>query len=351
MALPTPDEISEKTYYRNYWIGTPAFQLTPIEKPDMSPFLIHMTGKGAILDILEGKNAPNPVVAGHGFLKAGIPEYTGEAFDAKVVCFSESPTFAVDFFRYRKKVRWQADQSYGLGFDKASLAKQGARPVIYVDERIRSHIIYLHRRIRDNGLILSDDREINARLVEAIQAAYPLLYPLSEDSQFQGFMWEREWRHTDAAGLEFSHEDIKIICCPENEEAGIKQLLGATANQIDFVHTWQEYDDVTNYLSRQHATWRNREERIEKFKGPNKEKLKVENLLAQYNQALNSLDAYLGFLESFRKEIEHATQEREDLAQKIAGLSTKLKEIEAKNQPAKVLPAPRKPVARAVVQK
>lgn len=336
MALPTPEKISWKDWSRHYKIDTPAFQLTPVEKPDMSPFLIHMTGKGAILSILKGENAPTPVAPGQGYLKASVPEYNSGAFDAKVVCFSESPTFAVDFFRYRKFDRWLANQSYGIGFDKAALARAGARPVIYVDEKIRKHVIYLYHRIQKHKLVLSDDPEVHERLVEAITTIYPLLYPLLEDHQSQGFMWEREWRYTDPAGFVFGHSDIKIICCPDNEVDGIKQILGNAASQIQFVGTWQEYDDVTDYLRRQQATWHVREQRIEKLKSSNKEALRLENLLHQYTQALNSLDAYLGFLSRFQSEMDRVTNERAELAQKVSELNQQLKNLSAKKPVAQI---------------
>lgn len=103
MPIPTSDQISWHEWKSNYKISTPTFHLTSIEKPDMSPFLIHMTGKKEIRSILLGEGTDSEISAGTGYLRANNPEYNLRgAFDAKVVCFSNSPTFALDFFRYRK---------------------------------------------------------------------------------------------------------------------------------------------------------------------------------------------------------------------------------------------------------
>ncbi len=97
MPLPPPES---GIRWKDYEIDTPTFQLTPVEKPDMSPFLVHMTGKNQIISILQSNNAPNQIHDGHGYLKANVPEHASKGFDAPVVCFTESPTFALDFFRW-----------------------------------------------------------------------------------------------------------------------------------------------------------------------------------------------------------------------------------------------------------
>jgi len=54
MTLP-----SEGIYWKEYQIDTPTFELSSIEKPDMSPFLIHITGKDEILSILKAEDTPD----------------------------------------------------------------------------------------------------------------------------------------------------------------------------------------------------------------------------------------------------------------------------------------------------
>jgi hypothetical protein len=122
MSLPPPGSGAR---WKDYEIDTPTFRLMPIEKPDMSPFLVHMTGKNQILSILKGDGAPLNILNGHGYLKANVPANGGAGYDAKVVCFTESPTFALDFFRYRSFPRWQADQRFGIGFDKSKMVVKG----------------------------------------------------------------------------------------------------------------------------------------------------------------------------------------------------------------------------------
>jgi hypothetical protein len=202
--MPLPPS-SDNVFWNNYKIDTPTFQLTPIEKPDMSPFLVHMTGKQQIISILQGENASEELEKGCGFLRSAVPEHSGSAYTAKVVCFTESPTFALDFFRYRSFPRWKADQRFGLGFDKTNLVGRKVRPVIYTESELTKQIIYLYEYIREKQI--SEDENLNDCLTKLLNATYPLLFPLLEDKSQQGYMWEREWRATDETGLIFSHDD------------------------------------------------------------------------------------------------------------------------------------------------
>ena len=47
---------SAGTPWHDCKITTPTFSLTPVEKPDASPFLIHMTGRDSLVNILKGEN-------------------------------------------------------------------------------------------------------------------------------------------------------------------------------------------------------------------------------------------------------------------------------------------------------
>ena len=111
MNLPGPNNGIKWLNYRN---TTPTFNLTSIEKPDFSPFLIHMTGKKSLVNILKGENTPDEVEQkkGHGYLKAVKPSFNGQEalYNSEVVCFTEAPVFALDFFRYRSFRRWNDDQ-------------------------------------------------------------------------------------------------------------------------------------------------------------------------------------------------------------------------------------------------
>jgi hypothetical protein len=338
MPLPTPNEISWSQWSKNFKIDTPTFRLTPVEKPDMSPFLIHMTGKRAIYSILKGEGTPDgiEVPQGWGYIQANTPEYNQQGiFDGKVVCFSESPTFALDFFRYRSIERWKADQRFGIGFDKSALVKVGIRPVVYVEEKINKNLIYLFHKITDDHIALSEKPDINIRLKEVIAGIYPLLYPLMETFQSQGFMWEREWRYTDPAGLVFNHNDIKIICCPDDEEKGIRAILAEASGGITFVRTWQEYDDIKDYLQRQQLEWglqREQYEQAEKAQKLEDTALHIQALIQQYTLALNSLEAYENLITRFSKEAEKATQERMGLSKQLETLRKRFEEVDTELQ-------------------
>jgi hypothetical protein len=334
MPIPTSDQITPKEWSDNYKIDTPTFELSPIEKPDMSPFLIHMTGKNEIVSILEGQGTELEIAKGCGYLQANIPEYyQKKAFDAKVVCFSESPTFALDFFRYRSIERWKANQSFGIGFAKSEMVAIGARPVIYVEDNTLKHIINLFHRVRDDSLVISNDAEVNARVTFFLSSVYPLLYPLLENHPSQGFMWEREWRYTNPDGLVFDHKTIRIICCPPDEEGEIRKALSPDLHDIAFIHTWQEYDDVTAYLVRQEREWGiNRQRFEESITGDKSDEAMnlMRNLIQQYTLAYNSLDSYEAFVSDVSQEIGPLKKQKEHLKGEISQLIAKLDELEKK---------------------
>jgi hypothetical protein len=69
-----------------------------------------MTGRNELISILKGENAPESVLVkyNYGYLKSVIPTFDGNHgyYNSPVVCFTESPLFAIDFFRYRSFRRW-----------------------------------------------------------------------------------------------------------------------------------------------------------------------------------------------------------------------------------------------------
>jgi len=329
MPLPAPNS---GVFWKSYEIGTPTFQLTPVEKPDMSPFLVHMTGKNQIIHILKGENASEELGKGQGFLRSAVPEHSASTYTAKVVCFTESPTFALDFFRYRSFPRWKTDQRFGLGFDKTNLVSREVRPVIYAGSDLTKQIIYLYNHIQENQI--SEDGNLNDRLTDLLESTYRLLFPLLEDEPRQGYMWEREWRATNESGFIFSHEDIRIICCPQEEEGSIRDILGTAANGIQFIRAWREYDDVTRFLKRQQQTWREYDERLSQVEMEDQKIQQIGELLQQYQIAKTSLMSYQEFITRFDSDKEKIERELHKITQKIDGLQTQLTELE-KNEDAK----------------
>ncbi|MEW5289574.1 hypothetical protein ABW286_10350 [Erwinia papayae] len=233
--------------WKEYKIDTPTFRLSPVEKPDMSPFLFHMTGQKEIMSILSPELSDIPMNS--GFLHALVPEKQGveRNFNAEVVCLTESPTFCLDFFRYRSFRRWQNNQLFGIGLDKSELTMLGARPCIYADEQLTKDFLVIKHLLEKIEL---EDPILRERLPSLINRAYPLIMPLLENKVSQGFMWEREWRYENKKnrGLIFPYSAIKIVCCPDNEVPEIKGILGEYSDGIAFIRSWKEYNEITNYL-------------------------------------------------------------------------------------------------------
>ncbi|UUW07084.1 hypothetical protein NLG42_13325 [Flavobacterium plurextorum] len=293
MKLQGPDS---GIRWKDYQISTPTFDLSSVEKPDLSPFLIHMTGRNELLSILRGENAPEGIVVDEkqGFLRSSIPVYDGSAqyYNSSVVCFTESPLFALDFFRYRSFTRWRNDQQFGIGFSKTDLVvHRNVRPVIYLDSQSnREFLSFCNKIITENLNIVDDNGEIQ-NYKPLFENMKPLLFPLLEDKISQGFMWEREWRCPNSIGMTFPLSAIKVICCPKNEKDEITEILRDYADSIQVVESWREYDDVTSYLTR-----RNRDTEI-----PTSDKIEMiydvnalQELKQQNDQTLHSLSAYYG---------------------------------------------------------
>lgn len=290
MNLPGPNS---GIRWKDYQISTPTFQLSSIEKPDISPFLIHMTGRNQLLNILKGKNAPDEIEVpeGNGFLRASTPTYGSQNYyNSSVVCFTESPLFALDFFRYRSFPRWEADQQFGIGFSKTDLVNhRNVRPVIYLDSETNTEVLSVCNRILNDSLIVSNNEGVIENLKPLMEKLKPLLFPLLQERPSQGFMWEREWRCPDSSGMKFPLAAIKVICCPDNEKAAIEELLAEYLNDIQIVESWREYDDVTSFLrKRESETTATSTDKIEQIKDINA----LSELKQQNDQTLHTLSAY-----------------------------------------------------------
>ncbi len=321
-SLPSP---SYGVTWRDYEIATPTFDLTPIEKPDMSPYLVHMTGKGQLTDILAGNNYSSPLPPESGFLRATPPEQSHGVYDAPVVCFSESPTFALDFFRYRSFPRWKADQRFGIGFRKTSMVDLGTRPVIYADDATTRQIVSLHKSL--SALPPTTPRETQMQAL--LSNVFPILFPMLETDRRQGFMWEREWRYPEASGLVFPYDDICIICCPAEEEPDLRKIIGATAEKIQFVRTWREYSDVTDFLRRQQPVWDAREDAVKRARNL-AQRIEAKGAHVQQLQiALHSLDSYEALVEKFNAEQERIIKERESIAAQLQQAEGDLEELKS----------------------
>jgi hypothetical protein len=214
---------------------TPTFLLSPGEKPDMSDCLFHLTTKDSLIKILKGK-----------LLKASIPRAANkERYPVEMVCFTESPPFALDFFRYRwSHYRDGLNLLYGIGFNKEHLARnRGVKPVFYTDEDLTVKITTLKESLKK----ISQDDELIRDISEVITEIWQYRCPLQENEFLQGFMWEREWRI--CKDFRFDFNDIKIICCPTEDREEISGILGNAANNVVFLNTWQEYNEIINFIN------------------------------------------------------------------------------------------------------
>lgn len=324
MVLPP---YSGDVTWTEYRIDTPTFRLSPVEKPDMSPFLFHMTGRQEIKSILSPDLDDLP--ENSGFLRSAVPEAQAEDrnYEAEVVCLTESPTFCLDFFRYRSFRRWRGDQLFGVGLDKSDLARLGARPCIYADDQLKNDLIVIKHRLEE--IELQDDT-LRERLPSLIDRAYPLIMPLLENRAHQGFMWEREWRYQneDDGGLIFPFSAIRVICCPEDEEAEIRQVLGEHSNQITFIRSWREYNEVTNYLKN-----RKREMHVPRkiaYSSDEEYLDALEEQLVNHRSVFNRIDAFKEFIEAIERKEASTGEALNELQQTMDSMIQQIRSIRDK---------------------
>lgn len=290
MVLPP---YNPNIYWKKFAINTPTLELRPFEKSDMSPFLVHMTNGKSVKSILENKkiNATTP------------SQSKSDWYDKKIVCFTETPIFAIDFFRYKKIDRWKNDLRYGIGFSKKALADKGVRPALYIDNVLIGLIAELKGR----------SSETKAGIVYSAFA--PLITPLDHDKDAQGFMWEREWRYPDENGFDFQFDDIKIICCPREEVSDLIKILGAFSNNITFLETWGEYDEVTKYL--------------ESRRNSNEMRLVVNSSgIDELKSAYLELSQELSKLEAYKTQIDRLHAHSSMIEEELPNIQNKIKIIQ-----------------------
>lgn len=284
-------------YNRDIWNDFKVFkkslQLSPIEKPDMSPFLVHMTGKCQILEILKSSKKDD-----HGLIKSAIPSQSrSEWYKKEVVCFTESVLHSIDSFRHIAFNRFKANVLYGIGFSKEKLSMHKmVRPALYIDINTIGSLASL-----ENSLSIDFTQE-NTELRQLLDQLIPFITPVFQDESRQGYTWEREWRYFDSSttGFEFSYEDIEIICCPPSEKVEIEEKLGKFSRDIKFVSTWGEYNEVVEFMkSRQHNFSSGINRSIEVLSQEKQELNRAKNQLEAYKDYALSLSNQISDLENY----------------------------------------------------
>jgi hypothetical protein len=324
--------MSDQDFWDN-WINTPTFELSPIEKPDMSPFLFHMTGENAIHAILKGQGSEVSLPEKHGWIQSNIPESnTYGNYNAPVVCLTESPIFCLDFFRFRSHRRWKENQRFGVGFSKTSFVGKKVRPCIYAESSLCRQINRLGHKIDQiNELaerLETQDRKLVADFSSLINSIYPLTVSLSETNRYQGFMWEREWRLPSSDGLSFHYSDIKVVCCPSEETSTIKEILVDYEQNIQFVNTWIEYNEVTDYLVN-----RERNHQFQSRENATNQQVlnNAKRSVKQMKRTISELERYMSVTNRFKEHSNEIQENINNIKQQILEREVQMKQLEKTN--------------------
>lgn len=298
----------------------------------MSPYLFHMTSRENLKNILEYKHTKK----GEGVLKVQKPILGKKnTYEVKMVCFTDSPPFALDFFRYRwSKAKNRENFKYGIGFDKEKLVEKGVFPNFYVAEELQAKILDLTTKSKYNDLLKKlkyvscDDKETIQELKKLLAKTYNtlssvkrLMFPLLEKEELQGYIWEREWRYTTPNNLDstfvFSYDDIRIICCDDEDEDIFKTIIGEDyieRNKIQFIRTWQQYNEITGFLA-------------QRTQNINTINVKIQEKLDKKINEKEGIDRYLNYLQNQAKKINEIENFKDNLDEEIKKIS---EEIEKK---------------------
>jgi hypothetical protein len=280
---------------------TRTFDLTPGEKPDMSPYLFHLTTKDNLISILEQQK-----------LILNIPLVAYEdKHPYKMVCFTESPPFALDFFRYRwsdKKDRINLE--YGLGFSKETMVQKGVYPTIYLDASLFGYTKELKKRVDGSQKLTNEMKKKMELLVAQIS-------PLFENEELQGYTWEREWRYTRGDYLKFDYFNISYICCPLAEQEAIRKVIedskeAEAIQNIQFLENWQEYNEITTFLQRKQLSGNDELEELLA------EKCRTHNLISYYDSHYKKIDELKSHLSQVVNYINNKKEEIEDIIKREA---------------------------------
>jgi hypothetical protein len=254
-----------------------AFDIEAKLKPDMSKYLIHMTGKDSIKSILSGGRTTN-----EGLVKAQIPNGSkGNNFKSEIACFTETPIFALGAFIAISKRRKLEKMEYGIGFRKSYMVENNVRPTIYLDNQMLAEMFKVSK---------ADNSQEVRTLLDSLRS---LAHPLGETMPKQGFTWEREWRFVDKIGFYFDHEAIEaieVICCPKDQQFHIRTLLGISADKIRFVDSWEQYREYTQHIK--HAESKDKiGEILSSY-----DDFQIEEFLDNYEDHVDSLKQYKDYL-------------------------------------------------------
>jgi hypothetical protein len=175
-----------------------------------------------------------------------------------------------------------------------------------------------------------EDKATEGRLVALISNLYPLITPLLEGTANQGFMWEREWRYSnnEEAGLIFPHSAIKIICCPEKEEQGIREILREHAHKTQFVRSWKEYNEVTAYLKRRKSEMPTIKR--EAFDNDTDFLSALEESIEPYINTLHSVSAYQEFIDAVGEKKNSADEGMAELDRDMQAIIQKIRKLKEK---------------------
>ena len=104
--------------------------------------------------------------------------------------------------------------------------------------------------------------------------------------------------------------------------------MGDASNEIEFIRTWQQYDDVTNYLNQQLELWNTQ---LDNEADQESTVRQLGKLIQQYRIRINSLTAYEETVNQLLSTLDNLQTRRSSIEQRVSELETELEELQNQN--------------------
>jgi hypothetical protein len=144
-----------------------------------------------------------------------------------------------------------------------------------------------------------------------------ILGSIDDEINLQGYSWEREWRYTkgkqeemkketeEEYKLRFDYDDIIYICCPDEDENQIQEIVKENQN-IKYLKTWEEYNEIIDFLDTKDF---DKEDEVEDLE---EKQRRIGSLINRYESGYQQIDKLKERLDHIARIIEEKKEKKKE---------------------------------------